>query len=181
MRTTQRAQVDGRQRFLGHQVDHGDRVVRAAAVVRHVGELAVGRGAEGFDVAPNGKELWAANAQDGTISIVDMEARKVTQTLDASVNGANRLKLTPDGKMVFVSTLGGSDLSIFDAATRKAVKRVNIGHGAAGILMRPEGSRAYVACTPDSYVAVVDLKTLEVTDHIDAGKQPDGLAWLAVR
>jgi len=143
--------------------------------------VAVGRGAEGFDVAPNGKELWAANAQDGTISIVDMEARKVTQTLDASVNGANRLKFTPDGKMVFVSTLGGSDLSIFDAATRKAVKRVNIGHGAAGILMRPDGSRAYVACTPDSYVAVVDLKTLEVTDRIDAGKQPDGLAWLAVR
>src|ERR1035441_8486470 len=29
----------------------------------------VGRGAEGFDVSPDGKELWAANAQDGTISI----------------------------------------------------------------------------------------------------------------
>ena len=37
----------------------------------------VGRGAEGFDVAPNGKELWAANAQDGTVSIIDLAAKKV--------------------------------------------------------------------------------------------------------
>src|SRR5215469_7308714 len=29
----------------------------------------VGRGSEGFDVSPNGKELWVGNAQDGTISI----------------------------------------------------------------------------------------------------------------
>jgi YVTN family beta-propeller protein len=46
--------------------------------------------------------------------------------------------------------------------------------------MQPDGSRAYVACTPDDYVAVIDLKSLEVTGRIDAGKQPDGLAW-AVR
>ena len=141
----------------------------------------VGRGAEGFDVSPDGKELWAANAQDGTISIVDIAAKKVSQTLDANVMGANRLKFTLDGKLVLVSTLGGSDLTILDAAARKVVKRVNIGHGAAGILMQPGGSRAFVACTPDNYVVVVDLKLLEVTDHIDAGKQPDGLAWLSLR
>src|SRR5271165_3476668 len=59
-----------------------------------------GRGAEGFDVAPNGKELWAANAQDGTVSIVGLTAKKVTDTLPANVPGANRLKFTPDGKLV---------------------------------------------------------------------------------
>jgi YVTN family beta-propeller protein len=137
----------------------------------------VGRGAEGFDVAPGGKELWAANAQDGTISIVDLGAKKVTQTLAANVTGANRLKFTPDGKLVFVSALGSSDLSIFDAAARTLKKKISIGHGAAGIEMQPDGARAYVACTPDSYVVVVDLKTLEVNAHIDAGKQPDGMAW----
>src|SRR5205823_5870661 len=34
--------------------------------------IPVGRGAEGFDVSPDGKVLWAANAQDGTISIIDL-------------------------------------------------------------------------------------------------------------
>ena len=140
----------------------------------------VGRRAEGFDVSPDGKELWAANAQDGTISIIDMATKKVTQTLSASVEGANRLKFTPDGKLVFVSTLRGADVSIFDAATRAVKKRVNIGHGAAGIQMQPDGARVFVACTPDGYVAILDLKSLEVSGHLDAGKQPDGMAW-AVR
>jgi DNA-binding beta-propeller fold protein YncE len=136
----------------------------------------VGRGAEGFDVS--GKELWAANAQDGTISILDLAQKKVTQTLDADVKGANRLKFTPDGKLVLVSTLSGADLSIFDAVTRTRKKKVPIGHGAAGIEMQPDGSRAFVACTPDSYVVVVDLKSLEVASHLDAGKNPDGMAWV---
>ncbi len=142
--------------------------------------VAVGRGAEGFDVAPGGKELWAANAQDGTISIVDIASKKVTQTLAADVMGANRLKFTPDGKLVLVSTLNGSDVSVFDAATRNVVKRVKVGRGAAGIQMQPDGARAFIGCTPDDYVAIIDLKSLTVTGHIDAGKQPDGLAW-AVR
>jgi YVTN family beta-propeller protein len=141
--------------------------------------VAVGRGAEGFDVSPDGKEIWAANAQDGTISILDYSGKKVVQTLAADVTGANRLKFTPDGKRVFVSTLSGPNVSIFDAATRAVVKRVKVGRGAAGIQMQPDGSVAYVACTPDDYVAIIDLKSLEVIDDIDAGKQPDGLAWAA--
>jgi YVTN family beta-propeller protein len=43
--------------------------------------------------------------------------------------------------------------------------------------MDPDGSRAFIACTPDNYVAVLDLKALEVTGHIDVGGEPDGLAW----
>jgi len=139
--------------------------------------VAVGRGAEGFDVSPNGKELWAANAQDGTISILDLAGKKVVQTLAANVTGANRLKFTPDGKLVFVSTLSGPDVSIFDAGTHAVVKRVKVGRGAAGIQMQPDGSVVYVACTPDDYVAIIDLKSLEVIGHLDAGKQPDGMAW----
>jgi YVTN family beta-propeller protein len=141
----------------------------------------VGRGAEGFDVSPDGTQIWAANAQDGTISIVDVASKKVTDTLAANVNGANRLKFTPDGKHVFVSSLGGAELVIIDAATKRDAKRLKTGRGAAGIQMQPDGARAYVACTPDDYVAVIDLKTLEIAGRIEAGRQPDGLAWVARR
>jgi YVTN family beta-propeller protein len=137
----------------------------------------VGHGSEGFDISPDRKEIWVANAQDGTISVIDYAAKKVIQTLDANVRGANRLKFTPDGKHVLVSLLGSPDLVILDAATRKEIKRIPIGHGAAGILMQPDGSRAFVACSPDHYIAVIDLNTLTVTGHIDVGPEPDGLAW----
>jgi YVTN family beta-propeller protein len=139
--------------------------------------IAVGRGDEGFDVSPDGHELWTANAQDGTLSVIDLTTRAVTATLDAKTFGANRLKFTSDGKLVLISRLGDGDLVIYDAVTRKEFKRVKIGHGAAGILMDPEGNRAFISCGPDNYVAVLDLKTLEVTGHIDVGGEPDGLAW----
>ncbi len=139
--------------------------------------IPVGKGSEGFDVSPDGRELWTANAEDGTLSVIDLKTRTVTATLDAKVFGANRLKFTPDGKLVLISSLRDGNLVIYDAASRKEFKRVSIGHGAAGILMDPDGSRAFIACSPDNYVVVVDLKTFEVTGHIDVGGEPDGLAW----
>jgi YVTN family beta-propeller protein len=71
-------------------------------------------------------------------------------------------------------------LAIFDAGTRKEVRRVPIGRGAAGLEVQPDGTRAFVSCTPDDYVAIIDLASQTVAGKIDAGKQPDGLAW-AVR
>ena len=139
--------------------------------------IPVGKGDEGFDVSPDGRELWTANAQDGTLSVIDLKTRAVAATLDSKTFGANRLKFTPDGKLVLISSLGSGDLVIYNAASRKEFKRVNIGHGAAGILTDKDGNRAFIACGPDNYVAVLDLKTLQVTGHIDVGGEPDGLAW----
>ena len=137
----------------------------------------VGNGAEGFDVSPDSKEIWVANAADGRISIIEVAAKKVTTTLDANVRGANRLKFTPDGTRVLVSSLSAPDLVVLEASTRKEIKRIKLGRGAAGILVQPNGVRAFVACSPDNYVVTIDLKSLEVTGHIDVGPQPDGLAW----
>jgi YVTN family beta-propeller protein len=139
--------------------------------------IPVGKGDEGFDVSPDGRELWTANAQDGTLPVVDLTTRTVTATLDAKTFGANRLKFTPDGKLVLISSLGDGDLVIYQGALRKEIKRVRIGHGTAGILMDPDGNRAFIACGPDNYVAILDLKTLTVTGHLDVGGEPDGLAW----
>jgi YVTN family beta-propeller protein len=142
--------------------------------------IPVGRGSEGFDVSPDGRQLWTAAADDGTISIIDLASRKVAAKIDAGVVGANRLKFTPDGKRVLITSLRNGDLVVYDAQSHQELKRLNIGHGAAGILMDPDGSRAFIGCTADNYVAVIDLKTLAVSGHVDVGGGPDGLAW-AVR
>jgi YVTN family beta-propeller protein len=155
-------------RPMGPAVDWDETVVR------------VGNGSEGFDVSPDGKEIWVASAHDGTISIISLADKRVIDTLAANVRGANRLKFTPDGMKIFVSSLSGPDLVVLDAHSRKELKRIPLGHGAAGILMQPDGSRAFVACSPDNYVAVIDLKSLEVTGHIDVGPVPDGMAWVVL-
>lgn len=154
-----------------------------------VTNVPVGRGSEGFDISPDGKEIWTGNAQDGTVSVIDFTSKKVIQTVPISVKGANRLKFTPDGKLVLISGLGmfgaGADpsaanLVVLDAASRKEVKQLSLGGGAAGILVDPDGSRAFVAVSGGNRVAIVDLKTLTVTGEIAPLGQPDGMAW-AVR
>jgi YVTN family beta-propeller protein len=57
------------------------------------------------------------------------------------------------------------------------IKRIPIGHGSGGVLVQPDGARAFVACSPDNYVAVIDLRSLAVVGHIQAGTEPDGMAW----
>ncbi len=139
--------------------------------------IPVGKAAEGFDVSPDGRKAWVGN-QDGTISVIDLAAEKVEVTIAADVPGANRLKFTPDGRLLFVTTHTGKDLVVLDARTRKVVKRIPIEqHGASGIQMQPDGARVFVACPRDHYVAVVDLARLEMVGKIDAGREPDGMAW----
>ncbi len=141
--------------------------------------IPVSTGSEGFDVSPDGKELWTAASDDGTIAVIDLASKKLLTTIDAKAIGANRLKFTPDGKRVLVSSLRTGDIFVYDVATHQLIKQFNTGKGAAGILMDDDGSRAFIGCTGDNYIAVIDLKTLEVTGHIPVGGA-DGLAW-AVR
>jgi YVTN family beta-propeller protein len=136
----------------------------------------VGNGSEGFDVSPDGREVWVANAGDGTVSVVDFAGRTVVATLQVNAPGSNRLKFTPDGKHVLLGTPEG--VAVVDTRTREVVKRIAVGRGASGIQMEPNGARAFVACNRDGWLAVVDLKTMTMTGKIDAGGEPDGMAWV---
>jgi YVTN family beta-propeller protein len=139
--------------------------------------IPVGHGSEGFDLSPDQKEIWVANSQDGTISIIDYATKKVIETLHSDTRSANRLKFTPDGKQVLVSLLGNPDLVILDASTRKVIKRLPIGTGAAGILIDPTNNRAFVANTPNNKITIIDLTTLTITTTIPDINEPDGMAW----
>lgn len=139
--------------------------------------VSTSKGVEGFDISPDGKEIWAVAAENGSIYIIDTASKSVIKMLDAKAVGANRLKITYDGKLALISSLRTGELVIYDVKARKELKRLKVGTGAAGLLIDPDNTRAFVACSPDNYVAVVNLKTFEVTSHIDVGGRPDGLAW----
>jgi len=107
----------------------------------------VGKGPEGFDLSPDGKQIWAANSRDGSVSIVDLYTKKVIHTFSVQTKRSNRLKFTPDGRLVLISDLDSGDLVVLERATRKELKRVKLGSQPAGILIEPDSARAYVAVT----------------------------------
>jgi len=143
----------------------------------NVTAVPVGKGPEGFDLSPDGREVWAANSGEGSVSVIDVTSKRVTASLDLKTKRSNRLKFTPDGKLVLISDDGGGEVVFVDAATRKERKRLKVGQGPEGTLVQPDGAKAYVALSRENAVAVIDLKTLEVMAKIATGNGPDGLAW----
>ena len=46
-------------------------------------QIAVGKGPEGIDVSPDGKEVWVGHRGDGGVSIIDVATDKVVHTMHA--------------------------------------------------------------------------------------------------
>ncbi len=172
------ASPDGRTLYTANIGGNSISIIEssAAGTTANVTSIPVGKGPEGFDVAPNGKELWAANSQDGSISIIDLATKRVTATIDAKTKRSNRLKFTTDGLRVLVTDLDAGELVVLDAATRAVTTRLPIGLSPEGILIDPDGTRAFIAVNGDNYIAVLELKSMTVARKIQTGGGPDGMA-----
>ena len=131
---------------------------------------------EGIDLSPDGREVWTATRNDGGVSIIDVATKEVVQRLNLNMEGANRLRFTPDGKRVLISA--GSSLVVLDAVARTEITRLDLAPNA--VLVQPDGSRAYAALRGGNRVAVIDLDTLEVVGQIPTGpgSGPGCMFWL---
>ncbi len=137
----------------------------------------VGKGPEAMDISPDESQIWTSHSRDGGVSIIDIASKKVIDTIQLGTKRSNRLKFTPDGKLVLISDLEAGDLVVVDAAAKRELTRKPLGRGVEGILIAPDGSRAFIAVNGDNHVAVVDLKTFAVTGKISTSS-PDGMAWV---
>jgi YVTN family beta-propeller protein len=140
--------------------------------------IPVGKGPEGIELSPDGREVWSAHSRDGGVSIIDVASKKVVQTINIGTKRSNRIKLTPDGKFALVSDLDAGELVVLDAPARTVIDHIALGKAPEGILIPPTGGVAYVAVNGDDVVAVIDLKTWRVTKKISTGAGPDGMAWI---
>lgn len=143
--------------------------------------IAVARGPEGIDVAPNGSAVWVAGVarrnETAAISVIDPKSDTVVRTIPITAKLANRLKFSPDGTRVVISDPGMYQLQVFDAATGEALKTITTDAGPAGIVFTPDGKRLFVACADAGKVQVVDTTTWSIIGEVATGAEPDGLAY----
>lgn len=141
-------------------------------------QIPVVKGPEGMDLAPDASELWVASrVPNGGISIINPAKNEVIQTLPTTTKLANRVKFTNDGKYVLVSDPSSNQVLVYDAATKEVIKFVETAAEPSGILMSPDGTRAFVACAGAKKVQVMELTTFSITNEIDTGNVPDGMAY----
>ena len=172
------ASPDGRTLFTSNMGSNTISVIDNAGGEWRQALVRVGAGPEGLDISPDGRELWTAHSGDGGVSRIDVVTRKVVQTIDAGTRRANRLKFTRDGALVLISDLEAGEVVVIDTKTRRVTSRLPIGRMVEGILIAPDGRRAYVAVSGENRVATIDLQKMAVVQTIATGGGPDGMAWV---
>ncbi len=185
---------DGSRGFVAN-IGSGNVTAIDITAGRKLKDIETGAGAEGIATSPDGLEVWVGNREADTLSIIDPKTLKVVGEV-ACAGFPIRVAFTPDGTRVLVSAAKTGEVVVFDAKERTELVRRKLDlstvDGAAerlfgtrfgespvpvGLVVRPDGKRAYVAATQADVVVVIDPRTLDVVDLIKAGEEPDGMAW----
>jgi len=127
-------------------------------------------------LSQDGSRGYTANVGPGTVSVLDMKARKTLAVIPIS-KSTQRIAISRDDRMVFTADQAKPQLAVIDTATNKVktwVPLPGVGYGTAPTL---DGRWLLVAMRTSKQVAVVDLKTMQVAKTIDV---PDGPAEILI-
>jgi YVTN family beta-propeller protein len=162
-----------------------------------VRNLETGAGAEGITASVDGQEIWVTNRSADTVSVIDAESLEILAQIPCA-SFPIRAKATPDGKHVLVSCARTADIAVLDTASRKEVRRIpqdlravdtgdrlfgdQFGESSVpiGIVIHPNGKRAWVAHTNADVVVEIDLESWQIVRLLEAGREPDGMAYSAL-
>jgi YVTN family beta-propeller protein len=168
---------------------------RFSAIDRETGKvkrsIRTGDGTEGFDVSPDGKEIWVAARNEGRVTILDASTLERKGSF-RNEGGPIRLHFMPDGKHVLVTNRDENTIGIIDAKSRLELKEINLmvprlmsgapqvrtPSGAMMIAVVPSSNTAFVANSHAGVVTAIDTETWELKGFLKAGLGPDPLAYL---
>jgi YVTN family beta-propeller protein len=122
-------------------------------------------------ITKNGRRGYTANVGPGTVSVLDLKAKKVITVIPISKE-TQRISLSADDRMAFTSDQTKPQLAVIDTATNKVktwVALPGLGYGTAATR---DGRWLLVAVPHEHKVAVVDLKTMKVAHNIDVPASP---------
>jgi YVTN family beta-propeller protein len=131
-------------------------------------------------VSRDGKRGYTANVGPGTVSVLDMTARKTIAVIPIS-GMTQRIAMSLDGSMVFTADQTKPQMAVIDTATNKVKMWIPLPAVGYGSAMTLDGLWLLVQMGPAKQVAVIDMGTTKVARTIDvpAGSgeilmRPDG-------
>ena len=122
-------------------------------------------------ITSDGKRGYTANVAPGTVSVLDLAAKKVLAVIPVCKN-TQRISLSPDDRWVFTADQTQPRLAVIDTQTngvRQWIEMPGIGYGSAPT---PDGRWLVIALPQTNQVAVIDLTTMKVTHTLDVPKAP---------
>ncbi len=128
---------------------------------------------------PGGKKLYTSNVGSGTVSVIDLPARKVLKIIPVSTN-IQRISNSVDGRWVFTSDQAKPELVVIDTKTDEVTRRITLPGVGYGSTPTPDGKYLLVAMDGQEVVAVVDLNDLKSMAVVKTIATPRGINELVV-
>jgi len=128
-------------------------------------------------ISHDGRRGYTANVGPGTVSVLDMAARKTIAVIPISAS-IQRISVSNDDSMVFTADQTKPQLAVIDASTNKLKTWIPLPASGYGTASTADGRRLLVALPSAGKVAVVDLGSLKVERTIDV---PAGPAEILIR
>jgi DNA-binding beta-propeller fold protein YncE len=122
-------------------------------------------------ISHDGRFGYTANVAPGTVSVLDIRARKLVSVIPVSTK-VQRISISADDKWVFTADQAKPQLAVIDTATNKLNTWISIAALGYGTASTRDG-RWLLVCVPGaSQVSVVDLRTLQVVRTIAVPEVP---------
>ena len=122
-------------------------------------------------ISHDGKRGYTANVGPGTVSVLDLDAKKTLAIIPISKT-TQRIAISNDDRWVFTADQTSPRLAVIDTATNKVKQWVDLPAPAYGTAVTTDGRWLVAAIQKTNQVAVVDLKTMKVAHTIDVPKIP---------
>jgi YVTN family beta-propeller protein len=122
-------------------------------------------------ITSDGRRGYTANVAPGTVSVLDLDAKKTLAIIPICKN-TQRISISPDDKWVFTADQTKPQLVVIDAATNGVSTRVDLPGVGYGTTPTRDGNWLVVACPGVNKVAVVDLKSMKVAHTIEVPRAP---------
>ena len=124
--------------------------------------------AEGLAVAPDGETLYVVAHQKGELHVIDSRSHRLCRTvavegLRSAGNQLRRVRVSPDGKYVLMSSTFDRHAAIFEAATLNQVGSLETAKSPMGFGFAPDGKHAYLCCHDDALVLEIELTSGRLT------------------
>jgi DNA-binding beta-propeller fold protein YncE len=119
----------------------------------------------------DGRRGYTANVGPGTVSVLDMEARKTIKVIPIS-RETQRISITPDDKLVFTADQTKPQLAVIDTASNRVTHWIPLPGLGYGTASTNDGRWLVIAVPTVNKVAIVDLGTLKVVHTLDVPKAP---------
>jgi len=149
--------------------------------------IPTGAGAEGIAVSPDGAQIWVANRDDQTISVVDAGTLAVTGTIAGPAT--NRIEFLPNGQAAIP---GGSSadnsvryVTFYDGGSTEVVGSAELAGSDApgtGVRLLAANGLLFLADSALNEISMLDPASGNPPERIVINTDnPDGMAWSPLR